>query len=135
MPDKEELLDEQNLQSSHLPTGREIDESDTAYFDRRLSRADCALPDWDIPDAAYRPVPIVWFFSAWLAQTFGMLLAFAAVSAFGPYIITAVCSLLSGLISVWTWNRGMKFAGMGWKIATKLMLLVQLAFAALLAFA
>jgi len=130
MPDPDPVKEDIHLQSSHLPTGREIDESDTAYFDRRLSRADCALPDWDIPDAAYRPVPIVWFFSAWLVQTFGLVLAFVVFSSFGPYAMTAVFSLLSGAVAIWTWNRGMKSAGMGWKIATKLMLLVQLSFAA-----
>lgn len=135
MPDPDPIKEDIHLQSSHLPTGREIDESDTSYFDRRLSRADCALPDWDIPDAAYRPVPIVWFFSAWLAQFFGLLLVFIAASSFGAVTVTCLCLAFSGLVAVWTWNRGMDEARKGWRIATAIMLAGQFAFAVLFAFA
>ncbi len=135
-PDPKEpnaIKEDIHLQSSHLPNGREIDESDTVYFDRRLARQDCQLPDWDIPDAAYRPVPIVWFFSAWLAQTFGMMLVFAVFARFGPLAVAGACLVLTGLVTMWTWNRGMKDAGTGWKIASVVMLGGQLVFAAMLA--
>jgi hypothetical protein len=135
MPDKEEDLEDLMLQASHLPNGREIDESDTAYFDRRLSRADCALPDWDIPDAAYRPVPIVWFFSAWLVQFFALIVCFKIGSSLHYYLAIAFCVLITGLIAKWTWRRGMTDAGKGWKIATIMMLTFQLAFAVLLGLA
>ncbi len=33
-------------------------EEDIYAGERRVSRPDSALPDWHIPDAAYRPIPI-----------------------------------------------------------------------------
>jgi hypothetical protein len=135
MPKPDPIKEDIHLQSSHLPNGREIDDGDTVYFDRRLSRPDCQLPDWDIPDAAYRPVPIVWFFSAWLAQTFSMGAIFLVLAGFSSILALAVSLLASGLVGMWTWDRGMSKAGQGWQIATAMMLGGQFAFAAMLVFA
>ena len=43
-------------------------EEDIYAGDRRVSRPDSALPDWHIPDAKYRPIPIAWFAAAFLIQ-------------------------------------------------------------------
>lgn len=100
--------------------------------DRRISRPDNSLPDWEMPDTAYRPVPIVWFFSAFLAQIFVMALLYAVISGFSPIIALAACLIASGLIGMWTWERGMKHAGIGWKSATIAMLALQFGFVALI---
>ncbi|MEL7197111.1 MAG: hypothetical protein AAGL10_02250 [Pseudomonadota bacterium] len=112
-------------QSRHLPNGREIDEGDTVYFDRRLARKDCQLPDWDIPDAAYRPVPIVWFTSAFLAHLVVSIVLFMILGGSAPWLPIVLCTVAAGGVWKWTWDRGMRDARMGWKIATVVMLSVN----------
>ncbi len=122
--------DENSLkrQSRHLPNGHEIDDADTVYFDRRLARKDCLLPDWDIPDTAYRPVPIVWFTGAMLLQLLSLAIIATALSSKDPLFTIVCCSVSSFAIGYWTWERGMKDAGTAWKISTFLMLVIQFAF-------
>jgi hypothetical protein len=96
--------------------------------DRRISRPDASLPDWEVPDTAYRPIPIVWFTGALILQL--VVLAVLAVM-FGGSLYQAAIGLggaATGVIGSWTWARGMKDAGTGWKVATFLMLLSSLAF-------
>lgn len=99
--------------------------------DRRISRPDASLPDWEVPDSAYRPIPIVWFTGALIAQ---MLLLWVVALVFSnqpSYFTIAWAALISGGIGVWTWERGMKTAGNGWKLATIAMLLAQFGFVCL----
>lgn len=100
-------------------------EEDIMAGDRRLSRPDSALPDWHIPDAAYRPIPIAWFAGALLLQVivlFGLFIMLVG----SPGWITIVLATLATLgLAGWTWERGMKGAGRGWQIATGLMLAAQ----------
>ena len=99
--------------------------------DRRLSRPDSALPDWHIPDAKYRPIPIAWFAAAFLLQMVVLTAIFVILSGQTGWITIALSALATGALGMWTWNRGMKDAGNGWKIATVLMLTAQLAFVCL----
>ena len=99
--------------------------------DRRISRPDTALPDWHVPDASYRPIPIAWFAGAFLLQ---MVVLFAIFMIFlskhGAFTI-GLSALATGAIGAWTWERGMKDAGGGWRTATIGMLLVQFLFVCL----
>ena len=66
-------------------------EEDIVYDDRRISRPDSSLPDWYASDAAYRPIPIVWFAGALILQ----IIAMPAV-----FLISAVALGLSPLVTV-----------------------------------
>jgi len=101
-------------------------EEDIMAGDRRISRPDASLPDWEVPDSSYRPIPIVWFTGALLLQLIGIYAVFLVLlNKHGLFTIGAA-ALLTGLIGRWTWERGMKHAGTGWKIATIAMLVGQL---------
>lgn len=96
--------------------------------DRRISRPDLSLPDWHIPDASYRPIPIAWFAAAFLLQMIVLFAIFIALSSQSGWLTIALCSAATGAIGKWTWDRGMKDASNGWKTATIVMLLLQLGF-------
>ena len=103
-------------------------EEDIYAGDRRLSRPDSALPDWHIPDAKYRPIPIAWFAAAFLLQMVVLVVIFWVLIGESGWITMVLSSLATGALGKWTWERGMKDAGTGWKIATVMMLLLQLTF-------
>lgn len=103
-------------------------EEDIMAGDRRLSRPDSALPDWHIPDAKYRPIPIAWFAAAFLLQLVVLFALFIILSGQNGWLTIVLASLATGALGMWTWERGMKDAGSGWKVATVLMLAAQLAF-------
>jgi hypothetical protein len=102
------------------------DPADTMAGDRRIARADSALPDSIIPDAAYRPVPIAWFTAAFLLQMALLTFLFVALLAKPAWITIALAAAATGLLGAWTWDRGMKDAGGGWQTATAMMLALQL---------
>lgn len=105
-------------------------EEDIVYGDRRISRPDSQLPDWEVPDAAYRPVPIVWFTGAFFAHLFVLIILSVILMAQPAWLVIGICGVATGAIGQWTWNRGMRDAGLGWKVATVAMLAVNLFFAA-----
>jgi uncharacterized membrane protein len=94
--------------------------------DRRIARPDTALPDWHMPDAAYRPVPIAWFTAAFLLQTVMLTFLFIMLLAKPAWVTIVLAAAATGVLGAWTWDRGMKAAGKGWQIATATMLVVQL---------
>lgn len=102
-------------------------EEDIVYGDRRISRPDVQLPDWDIPDGSYRAVPIVWFTGALFAQIFLTGFLFLVLIGKSGWLTIALTAMSSGAIGAWTWQRGMGQAGMGWRVATILMLLLWFA--------
>lgn len=106
-------------------------EEDIMAGDRRISRPDSALPDWHIPDAKYRPIPIAWFAAAFLLQMVVLFALFMILHQQSGWITIALASLATGALGMWTWERGMKDAGTGWQIATVLMLVAQLGFVCL----
>lgn len=107
-------------------------EEDIIYGDRRISRPDASLPDWEVPDTTYRPVPIVWFTGALFLHLISIgLLAILLASQSGG-ITFALSTLFAAWIAKWTWDRGMKDASLGWRIATIAMLLMNLLFVAAL---
>ena len=93
-------------------------EEDIVYGDRRLSRPDNSLPDWEVPDSAYRPIPIVWFTGALLVQLVALPIVLAIFSSSHGAFGLAGMALVSGGIGYWTWQRGMATAPGGWKAAT-----------------
>ena len=100
---------------------------DIVYDDRRISRPDVMLPDWEVPDSTYRPVPIVWFTGALLLQlTVQTFLSWLAWDLFGPlrFVVAGVAMFASGMIWNYTWQRGMHGASRSWQIATATMLTV-----------
>ena len=106
-------------------------EDDIMAGDRRISRPDSRLPDWHIPDASYRPIPIAWFAAAFLVQMVVLFAFFIMLSGLSGWLTIALSSLATGAIGMWTWDRGMKNAGTGWQVATLAVLTLQLAFVCL----
>ena len=111
-----------------MPEPQEDDDGDVMAGDRRISRPDSALPDWHIPDASYRPIPIAWFAGAFLLQMVVLFAIFMMLISKNGAFTIGLSALATGAIGKWTWERGMKNASNGWKIATIVMLTVQLAF-------
>jgi hypothetical protein len=105
-----------------MPDAPDAREEDIFAGDRRLSRPDASLPDWEVPDTAYRPVPIVWFTAALLVQCIVLALLMALLQGLPGAMSLAATALASGAIWQWTWQRGMAQAGAGWKVATAAML-------------
>jgi len=103
-------------------------EEDIAYGDRRLSRPDASVPDWEVPDTSYRPIPIVWFTGAFLIHLVVVMAILVVLGRFGAWVTVPAAALAAGAVGAWTWERGMESAGTGWKIATILILLFNLLF-------
>lgn len=106
-------------------------EEDIMVGDRRLSRPDSALPDWHIPDASYRPIPIAWFAAAFLLQMIVLVALFVVLIGVSGWFTIILSTIATGALGMWTWQRGMRTAGAGWRAATIVMLAVQLAFVCL----
>lgn len=103
-------------------------EEDIMAGDRRISRPDSALPDWHIPDAKYRPIPIAWFAAAFLLQLAILWAIFILLSGQSGWLTIVLSGLATGGLGMWTWERGMKDAAFGWQTATLAMLAIQLGF-------
>lgn len=70
---------------------------------------------------------MVWFAGAFIAQVVLLFVGFFAFYSLPP-IYTVIASALITLFVGWkTWRRGMKRASLGWKVATVIVLLVNLA--------
>ena len=101
-------------------------EEDIMAGDRRISRPDSRLPDWYISDAAYRPVPIVWFAAAVIVQSIALfVLAMVFASKNGWFTIGLTTLVTFGILH-WAWQRGIKNSAMGWRVATPVVLTMQL---------
>ncbi|MEE4537720.1 MAG: hypothetical protein V2J51_04415 [Erythrobacter sp.] len=99
-------------------------EDDIMAGDRRISRPDSALPDWYLPDARYRPIPIAWFAAALVLQVIAQPTIFFALleqTALATILAGFLASLAIGHLA---WERGMARAGAAWKGATIAMLAV-----------
>lgn len=119
------------MRDSVEPQYKDPRKEDIIYGDRRISRPDVSLPDWEVPDTSYRPVPIVWFTGALFVELFVLVGLGAVLSSQSAWLALTFAAVATGGIGMWTWGRGMETAGTGWKIATVVMLLVQLAFFAM----
>lgn len=106
----------------------DLAEGDIMAGDRRLARPDTALPDWHMPDASYRPVPIAWFAAAFLIQMIVLFVLFLMLLGNSGWVTIVMASIATLAIGGWTWERGMKDAGTRWQIATLVMLALQWAF-------
>ncbi|MEM7700606.1 MAG: hypothetical protein AAF251_01580 [Pseudomonadota bacterium] len=104
-------------------------EEDIMAGDRRLSRPDASVPDWEVPDTSYRPIPIVWFTGAFLIHLLAVFVILLLLGSLGAWVTVPAAALAAGVIGAWTWERGMRSAGTGWKIATVTILLFNLIFA------
>ncbi|MEM7664510.1 MAG: hypothetical protein AAF250_01515 [Pseudomonadota bacterium] len=100
-------------------------EEDIMAGDRRISRPDSSLPDWEMPDTAYRPIPIVWFTGAFVIQMVVLFGLFVLLLRLHGAITIALSALVSGVIVAWSWDRGLKDAARGWQIATIIVMVVQ----------
>lgn len=100
-------------------------EEDIVYEDRRISRPDSALPDWYVSDAAYRPIPIAWFAAAIIVQTVLISAIFFLLIEKSGWLTIGLAAGASLLILLWSWERGLKSAGPGWKIATIVVMVLQ----------
>lgn len=111
-----------------MPDGGHPDprEQDIVYGDRRISRPDASLPDWEVPDSSYRPVPIVWFTGAMLLEFLAVWLVTLVLWSQAGLLVMAMAALVTIVVGRWTWRRGMAGAGAGWKAATLAMFAVQL---------
>ncbi|OJW62015.1 MAG: hypothetical protein BGO57_01165 [Sphingomonadales bacterium 63-6] len=75
-----------------------------------------------LPEGTYRPVPIVWFASAWFLQSIVLLVVFFTLLNKHPAFNILACGLLTFAIGRWTFRRGMAEAGSGWRLFTGLAL-------------
>lgn len=103
----------------------EPNEGDVMAGDRRIARADTALPDWYASDAAYRPIPIAWFAGALVLQVVAQpatVMLFWGLFGLPRLAVVAIALLISGMIWQFTWDRGMSGAPKPWQLATGLML-------------
>ena len=113
-------------------------DGDIMAGDRRIARTDTALPDWYVSDAAYRPLPIVWFGGALILQVIiqpGVFWLFALIMEASPIITAAVALLASGIIWHLAMRRGMSRAFFAWRFATGAMLAFFFSLTALTALA
>ena len=101
------------------------DEEDIMAGDRRISRPDSRMPDWYIPDASYRPIPIAWFTAAVLIQAVAMFAIFMLLSTKNGWLTIALTGLTSTAIYFWSMDRGLKEAASGWRIALAIVLVLQ----------
>ncbi|MGB3711093.1 MAG: hypothetical protein WA985_05340 [Erythrobacter sp.] len=106
---------------------------DVTYGDRRISRPDASLPDWEMPDTAYRPIPIVWFTGALIAEFALVSVLLMLLWGRGGWLLVALATLGTAGIAFWTWERGMKHAGAAWQGATAIVLAALLGLACLAA--
>ncbi|MBX7493064.1 hypothetical protein K3163_07570 [Qipengyuania sp. 1NDW9] len=114
-----------------MPDGRYPDprEEDIIYDDRRISRPDVSLPDWEVPDSTYRPVPIVWFTRALILQIILQPVLFAVLAGLlglPRVILGGTALLLTAMIGFHAWESGIQNSARGWRIATFLILAVTL---------
>lgn len=93
-------------------------EEDIHAGDRRISRPDSSLPDWEVPDTAYRPIPIVWFAGAMILQWVVLTGLFFLLINQPSWMTVFAAALVTGMIGKWTWDRGMAGAGNIWRAAT-----------------
>lgn len=107
------------------PDRPDPNEEDIMAGDRRLSRPDSRMPDWYIPDASYRPIPIAWFTAAVLIQSVAMFAIYMVLSNKNGWLTIAATGLASLAIYFWSMDRGLKSAGNGWKIALAVVLTLQ----------
>ena len=99
--------------------------------DRRISRPDTDFPDWYMPDAKYRPIPIAWFAAAVLIQTAIISAIWYITFASSGWVTIVLAGLASAAIFQWSWSRGIGTAGQGWQFATLAVMLMQFGFIAL----
>lgn len=122
-----------------MPDGSRFDypdprEQDIMAGDRRISRPDASVPDWEVPDTSYRPVPIVWFTGAFIGHLIIAHAIMLVLWSLGPWPVFGAAALAAGAIGKWTWDRGMSSAGSGWRFATIAILCVNLLYIAAAAF-
>lgn len=94
---------------------------DIVYEDRRISRPDASLPDWESPDTAYRPIPIVWFAGALITQVVGqaaIFLLFRHLWGFSELAVIAIAFAASILVWEVGMKRGLSTASLAWRVAT-----------------
>lgn len=113
------------------PTYPNPREEDIMAGDRRISRPDSDLPDWYIPDAKYRPIPIAWFAAAIVIQTAVVTAIWFVLIDSSGWMTLTLAGLASAGIYHWSWDRGIASAGRGWQSATAAVMILQLCFIAL----
>ena len=103
-------------QDEELPP--EIEDAIEEHLAREEFGITTAVPGTWMPEAAYRPVPIVWFGGAFVFQSI-QLVVFTIMFAARQPIYTAVTTLVATLaIAFWTWNRGIRDSSLVWQAAT-----------------
>ncbi len=111
-----------------MPDYKDPRKEDIVYGDRRISRPDTDFPDWYMPDAKYRPIPIAWFAAAVILQTAVISVIWFMLFAQSGWITIFLAAFASGGILFWSWDRGIGRSGRGWQIATVLVMVLQFAF-------
>ena len=103
-------------------------EEDIVVDDRRISRPDSRLPDWYIPDASYRPIPIVWFTAAALSQMLALTIIFFVLIGKSGWFTILLAGLASGYVLYRALSGGLGRSGTAWRIAIIAVVLLQFAF-------
>lgn len=119
-----------------MPEGHQDPCKEDIYAgERRISRPDSDLPDWYLPDASYRPIPIAWFAGALVMQIIAMPFIFIVTVGYGLLLVIGTSALISMAIGLLSWRRGIGIASPAWQIGTVAMLLVFFAINCLAALA
>lgn len=71
-----------------------------------------------VPEAHYRPIPIVWLAGAWFLQCAAMFLIFVVLLTKAQIFTILTCAIITYGVWHWTNQRGMRDASTGWKATT-----------------
>ena len=76
-----------------------------------------------MPVGSYRPIPIVWMAALVFLLPIGLGFMAAIFSGKPAIVRLAAAALVTGALWYWTYERGMKAASFGWKLASALVAL------------
>ncbi len=88
-----------------------------------------------VPEASYRPIPIVWFTAAYLLQVFGLIALYVIMPMKVVLLYVAATAMLSFGIGYWIFDKGMKDASKLWRGFTIAMLLLTWAYTSMIVMA
>lgn len=86
-----------------------------------------------LPEVAYRPVPIAWFLAAWVVHSFSLAALALILSGKAAFFTLSTTFLITIAVVRWTFARGMREAGTGWRAATIIALALNWLWVAMLA--
>ena len=84
-------------------------------------------PDSLLPDGYYRPIPIVWFTGAYLAQVAILSFIFLILYRLNDIFLYSISICSTYFIWSRTWKRGMSGASLAWRLSAIIIMSINLA--------